>query len=85
MRNFFTIEESLRRAYVETESTDESGKIPDDPELAVPTKVRAVNEVVKVDLHVPGCPPDPDVIYYVLSELAQGRIPELKDEKLHWH
>ena len=34
MRNFFTIEESLRRAYVETESTDESGKIPDDPELA---------------------------------------------------
>lgn len=85
MRNFFTIEESLQRAYVETESTDESGKIPNDPELAVPTKVRAVNEVVKVDLHVPGCPPDPDTIYYVLSELAQGRIPELKDEKLHWH
>ena len=28
MRNFFTIEESLRRAYIETESTDESGKIP---------------------------------------------------------
>ncbi len=85
MRNMFTLEEALKRAYVETESTDESGKIPNDPELAVPTKVRAVSEVVKVDLHVPGCPPDPDVIYYVLSELAQGRIPELKDEKLHWH
>ena len=34
MRNFFTIEEALRRAYVETESTDSEGKIPDDPELA---------------------------------------------------
>jgi NAD-reducing hydrogenase small subunit len=34
---------------------------------------------------VPGCPPDADVIYYVLSELAQGRIPKLKDELLHWH
>jgi hypothetical protein len=31
------------------------------------------------------CPPDPDVIFYVLSELAQGRKPELKDELLHWH
>ena len=28
MRNFFTLEEALRRAYVETESTDEVGKIP---------------------------------------------------------
>ncbi len=28
MRNFFTLEETLRRAYIETESTDESGKIP---------------------------------------------------------
>jgi len=34
---------------------------------------------------VPGCPPDADVIYHVLSELAQGRMPELKDELLHWH
>jgi NAD-reducing hydrogenase small subunit len=85
MRNFFTIEESLRRAYVETESTDAEGMIPNDPELCVPTRVRSLNEVVPVDVFVPGCPPDPDVIYYVLSELAQGRIPELKDEMLHWH
>lgn len=85
MRNFFTIEESLKRAYVETESTDESGKIPNDPELAVPTKVRALDEVVPVDVFVPGCPPDADTIFYVLAELAQGRIPEVKGDKLHWH
>jgi NAD-reducing hydrogenase small subunit len=85
MRNFFTIEETLRRAYVETESTDSSGKIPDDPELCVPTKVRAVQDVVPVDIFVPGCPPDADTIYYVLSELAQGRRPELKDDTLQWN
>ncbi len=85
MRNFFTIEESLRRAYVETESTDSSGKIPDDPELAVPMKVKALEEVVPVDVFVPGCPPSADIIYYVLSELAQGRKPVLKDDKLQWH
>lgn len=85
MRNFCGVEEALRRAYVETESTDESGKIPNDPELCVQTRVRALSEVIKVDVHVPGCPPDADVIFHVLAELAQGRIPELKDEKLHWH
>ncbi len=85
MRNFFKLEDALRRAYVETESTDTEGKIPHSPELGVPTKVRALAEVVDVDVFVPGCPPDPDVIFYVLSELAQGRVPELKDDKLHWH
>ena len=84
MRNFFTIEESLRRAYVETESTDSSGKIPDDPELCVPTKVHALQDIVPVDIFVPGCPPDADTIFYVLAELAQGRIPNIKGDKLHW-
>lgn len=85
LRNFFTLEETLRRAYVETESTDSEGKIPSDPELATPTKVRALSEVVPVDVFVPGCPPDADTIFYVLSELAQGRRPQLTGDKLHWH
>jgi NAD-reducing hydrogenase small subunit len=85
MRNFFTLEEALRRAYVETESTDSEGKIPSDPELATMTRVRALHEVVPVDIHVPGCPPDADTIFYVLSELAQGRKPVLVDDKLQWH
>ena len=85
MRNFFTLEETLRRAYVETESTDAQGFIPSDPELCTPTEVRALQDVVPVDIFVPGCPPSADVIYYVLSELAQGRRPELKGDLLHWH
>jgi NAD-reducing hydrogenase small subunit len=85
MRNFCKMEEVLRRAYIETESTDGSGRIPDDPELCKPTMVRALSEVVPVDLFVPGCPPDADTIFYVLAELAQGRMPKLDGDKLHWH
>lgn len=85
MRNFYKMQDALQRAYVETESTDSEGKIPSDPELGRPTQVRALKDVVPVDVHIPGCPPDPDVIFYALSELAAGRIPEIKDERLHWH
>lgn len=85
MRNMCGIREALNRAYVETESTDSQGAIPTDPELAVPTNVRALNEVVPVDVYIPGCPPDADTIFHVLSALAEGKIPELKDEYLHWH
>jgi NAD-reducing hydrogenase small subunit len=48
------------------------------------TRARSLQEVVPVDLFVPGCPPSADAIFYVLSELAQGRKPVLKDEKLSW-
>lgn len=85
LRNFCGTGEALRRAYIEAESNDGEGKIPSDPELAVMSNVRALHEVVPVDLFVPGCPPDPDTIAYVLSELAQGRMPEVKDERLHWN
>ncbi len=85
MRNFFKLEDALKRAYVETESTDEEGKVPSDPELAQMTRVRSLQEVVPVDVFVPGCPPSADTIFYVLSELAQGRKPVLTDDKLHWH
>ncbi len=85
MRNFFKLEDVLRRAYVETESTDEDGKIPNSPEIGKPTEVRPVSEVVDVDISIPGCPPDADVIHYALSELAQGRMPKIENDKLHWH
>lgn len=85
MRNFHGADEALQRAYIESESTDSSGKIPSSPELSRPMHVKPVGDVVKVDVFVPGCAPSADLIFYVLSELAQGRIPEIKGDKIDWH
>lgn len=85
LRNLCGLQAALQRAYIETESTDDSGQIPSNTELGVPIEVRALHEVVDVDVYLPGCPPDPDTIYYVLSELAQGRIPEVDGDHLQWH
>ena len=83
MRNFFDKDEVLRTAYVETASTDKEGFVPQSPELAkLFDRVMALNEAVKVDVHIPGCPPPADAIWFALTELLAGRIPLLEDENL---
>ncbi len=83
MRNFFKTEDALRRAYVETESTEAGSSIPCSGEIArLFDRVRAVNEVVQVDVHIPGCPPPADAIWYALTELLAGRLPVLAGDKL---
>ena len=79
MRNLFDTEEVLHR-YYSTESTAKDSKVPSSEELPPLTKVRPINEVVKVDCYVPGCPPSPKAIHYALAELLQGRIPVVPSE-----
>ena len=84
MRNFAGIEEALQRAYVETESTVD-GQVPQHEDIAVMQNCRPVDQVVPVDIYLPGCAPSADAIFYVLSELVAGRKPELKGKFLDWH
>jgi NAD-reducing hydrogenase small subunit len=78
MRNPIPVKKLLERVYVE--GSDDHARVPTDgvPQLlkhAVP-----VHEVVKVDLHVPGCPPSASAIGFVLGELLEGRMPDLKSK-----
>ena len=83
MRNFFDKEDVLEYGYVKSASTDSEGKVPRSPELGkLLDRVMAVNEVVEVDLHIPGCPPPSDAIWYAITELLAGRTPVLTDENL---
>ncbi|MCC7491768.1 MAG: hypothetical protein IT204_05450 [Fimbriimonadaceae bacterium] len=75
MRNFFPLQEVLEHGYIWSSSTVD-GHIPDDEEL--PTfldVVEPIRKFVKVDFHIPGCPPSADTIFYVVNELLEGRMP----------
>jgi NAD-reducing hydrogenase small subunit len=68
MRNPFLLADVLNRSY---EDHYPSRYVP-----ALRARVTPVHEVVAVDVYLPGCPPPADAIYYLLSELASGRLPD---------
>jgi len=75
MRNPFGVKAVCDRAYRENVTLDAG--IPDKVVPKLLDKVRPVHEVVPVDVFVPGCPPSADTIHFVLTELLEGRQPDL--------
>lgn len=75
MRNPFGVKAIMNHAYVETAVTKDI--IPNEvvPELFEYS--RPVHNFVKVDLFLQGCPPPADAIYFLLTELLEGRMPDL--------
>ena len=74
MRNYFSRDEILRRAYLENASLNQS--IPNEMIPRLLPKSRPVHEVVKVDLFIPGCPPHADALFAALAALLEGRLPD---------
>jgi NAD-reducing hydrogenase small subunit len=75
MRNGVPVRKLLDRIYVEGVTVK-----PGIPTVSVPALLKQavpLKDVVKVDLHVPGCPPKPAAIGAALRELAAGRKPDL--------
>lgn len=82
MRNYFQLDEVFNTAYVDAISNDKEGTVPDHPALLrLHNKVVPLQEVVTVDFVIPGCPPSADVIFYVLNEFLNDRIPHLSEAK----
>ena len=76
MRNYFSRDALLRRAYVENVTTN-----PGVPTQVIPRLLpqsKPVHEYVKVDLFVPGCPPHAEIIFSAVAALLDGRMPELE-------
>lgn len=75
MRNQFSVEEVEKRAYIE--NAQHNAQVPRQVIPPLLPKSRPVHEYVKVDVFVPGCPPPADAVYFVLTELLAGRMPDL--------
>jgi NAD-reducing hydrogenase small subunit len=75
MRNPFGAAEVLKCVYLQKEALNRM--IPDQTVPALLPGALPLHQVVKVDLFVPGCPPSADTIYYTISELIEGRMPDL--------
>lgn len=76
LRNTVPLQECLEEAYLNGPSVsgnNEAGIIPNDPELPVLlNKVYPCHEVVRMDYHLPGCPPTAELIWDALYALVTG-------------
>lgn len=75
MRNPFGVKAIMDRAYIENVT-----HAPGYPTEVVPVLLPhslPIHHMVPVDAFVPGCPPSADVIYFFLSEVLEGRVPDV--------
>lgn len=83
MRNMLSKDSVLRQSYVTAPSND-------NPDQVIPRfdigrlndRVTPLHEMIKVDYVIPGCPPSADLIFYVLTELLNGRKPSIEKGRL---
>jgi NAD-reducing hydrogenase small subunit len=75
LRNMVPLQECLQEAYLNGPSVhNPSGKIPDDPEIPMLlNKVYPAQEVVRIDYHLPGCPPSAETLWQALTALLGGK------------
>ena len=79
LRNMVPLEECFEEAYLKGPSVyNPSGQIPDNEEVPLMLdKVYPAHEVVKIDYHLPGCPPPADTLFTALVALLTNEPIEL--------
>ncbi|HOJ02956.1 MAG TPA: NADP oxidoreductase [Bacteroidota bacterium] len=86
MRNTMPLIECLEEAYLNGPSVhNPSGQIPNDPEIPLLlNKVYPCHEVVKMDYHLPGCPPSAETIWQALVALLNNKPMDLPYELIKY-
>lgn len=82
MRNMVPLAECFQEAFVDGPTVvNPSGRVPDDEEIPLLLdKVYPSHEVVKIDYHLPGCPPSADTLWAALVALLTNQPVELPYE-----
>jgi len=86
LRNAIPLKECLDEAYLNGPTVhNPSGRIPNDPEIPLLLdKVYPCHEVVKIDYHLPGCPPSADTLWEALVALLNGQALDLPYELIKY-
>ena len=86
MRNNIPLKECLDEVYIHGPSVHNPGGLtPNDPDIPrLLNKVFPVHEVVKIDYHLPGCPPSADAIWETLVALLTNKPITLPYELLKY-
>jgi len=79
MRELFPLKDMLYRVY--DENVTLNAQVPQQVVPALEKHVRPVHEVVTVDVFLPGCPPPAKQIVQVITDLLEGRVPELAEAR----
>lgn len=86
LRNMVPLKECLDEAYLNGPTVyNPSGKIPNDNEIPLLlNKVFPCHEVVKIDYHLPGCPPSADTLWQALTALLTNKPIEFPYEMIKY-
>jgi NAD-reducing hydrogenase small subunit len=86
LRNTIPLKECLDEAYLNGPTVhNPSGTIPNDPDIPLLLdKVYPIQEVVKIDYFLPGCPPSADTIWAALTALLTNQKVELPYELIKY-
>ena len=84
MRNHFGLTACLKEAYLDAEGVV-NPEIPRDAELPrLLNRVRPIQEVVKVDYFLPGCPPPAAAFTELFTALMEGREPAFDEDMVRF-
>ena len=81
LANMYSVEDLFEKVYRDSVSTESA----DTPSVDIPPltdMVYAVDEVVDVDLYIPGCPMNPAIILEALTCLLEGKPFELPERSV---
>jgi NAD-reducing hydrogenase small subunit len=86
LRNMVSLAECYQEAFVDGPTVhNPSGKVPDDEEIPLLLdKVYPCHEVVKIDYHLPGCPPPADTLWAALTALLGDQPVDLPYELIKY-
>jgi NAD-reducing hydrogenase small subunit len=81
MRNTIPVNQLLNRIYIE--GADEGKVVPADGVPTLMKQARPLQDFVKVDVYIPGCPPPARTILAMLNDLLDARKPSA-NPKAKW-